>query len=142
MIDYIKPTKGALSRKEAALHRKIVKQYPPDFFQVSDGLLLEQYCRAYYRVEENYKLLDVEGEVTTGQRNTLRKNPRLQVIKTYTDIIISVSVKLRLTAQQRKLPQHVGPALTKVRDNKVFRDPSLLIEDWKQFKNEDYDNEH
>ena len=135
MINYIKPSKGVLTRKESNLFRKIVRQFTPDFFQVTDGFLLEQYCRAYFRLEENYRLLNEEGEVTKGQRAS-RKNPRLQVIKTYTDIMAMVSVKLRLTAQQRKLPQHVNPSMNKVKDGKVYN-PSNT--NWRDFQNKEDD---
>ena len=136
---FIKPSKS-LDAKERKLFNEIVKSFDSTFFAAADGMLLEQFVRCYFRAEINQKLLDEEGEIVTGQRGNQVKNPRVAVVNSYRSMMASMSTKLRLTVQQRLIPQNVTPSRNRARNNRVYQPDNASGKNWRDFKNKDLDS--
>jgi phage terminase small subunit len=86
-----------------AIFNEICAQLPSDHFRPTDAPLLEQYCQAIALARQAFEQLEVEGPVIAG-----RTSPWIVVLEKAHRSSVALSMRLRLSPQQRVDPKTVG----------------------------------
>ena len=119
-----------MTNREKVLFRKLVAPLPAYFYIEADRCLLISFVCTFFDVQDARLRLRKEGPRIQGVKGLI-VNPDIKIIRDGTFLMSSIGTKLRLIANARTIKDKVQPALTKVRDSKVY-DPSGIGGDWKK----------